>query len=57
MKNEKVLPELPVYAKLLEELYTGRNEKIANNATMAQINRSPFMFLKTLFTPFYFINF
>ena len=46
IKNENVLPELAVYAKLLEELYTGRNEKIASNATIDQIKRSPFMLLK-----------
>ena len=57
MKKEKVLPIPPTYAKLLAALYTGRNEKIANNVTIAQINRSPFMLLNSVCNLILFINF
>jgi len=47
-KNENVLVFPPEYAKLLAALYTGRNEKIANKATIAHIKRSPFMLLNSV---------
>jgi len=50
-KYENVLPDPPVYAKLLAAEYTGKNENTANNVDIAQINRSPFMFLKNVCMP------
>ena len=44
-KKLKVFPDAETYARLLAALYTGKKENIARRATIAQIIRSPLIFV------------
>ena len=47
-KYPNVLPEPPIYAKLLAALYTGKKEIVAKSIIIAQIRRSPLNELNTV---------